>query len=162
MKRFSDLTEQEVLALAISNEEDDSRIYHGFAQGLEEQYPDSAKIFREMADQEVQHRTELYNLYREKFGEYLPLIRKQDVSGFIRRKPLWLTRPLRRERLFVADEIEIALSYLRDIKQISFGTVGFVVIAYVIISATSNAVNLTDGLDGLAAGASRWSSVRSP
>jgi rubrerythrin len=114
VKRFSDLTEQEVLALAISNEEDDSRIYHGFAQGLEEQYPDSAKIFREMADQEVQHRTELYNLYREKFGEYLPLIRKQDVSGFIKRKPLWLTRPLGLDevRRYAADmELETARFY---------------------------------------------------
>ena len=94
MKSFSDLTEQEVLALAISNEDDDSRIYNGFAQGLETQYPDSAAIFREMAEEEVRHRTQLYDLYREKFGEYLPLIRKQDVRGFIRRKPLWLMRPL--------------------------------------------------------------------
>jgi len=111
VKRFSELTEQEVLALAISNEEDDSRIYHGFAQGLEEQYPDSARIFREMADQEVQHSTELYDLYREKFGEYLPLIRKQDVSGFIKRKPLWLTRPLGLDevRKYAADmELETA------------------------------------------------------
>jgi len=94
LKSFSDLTEQEVLALAISNEDDDSRIYNGFAQGLETQYPDSAAIFREMAEEEVRHRTQLYDLYREKFGEYLPLIRKQDVRGFIRRKPLWLMRPL--------------------------------------------------------------------
>jgi len=55
-----------------------------------------------MAEQEVQHRTELYNLHREKFGEYLPLIRKQDVSGFIKRKPLWLTRPLGNTGLWIA------------------------------------------------------------
>jgi len=94
MKRFADLTEQEVLALAISNEEDDSRIYRGFAEGLREQYPASAKVFDEMADEEVRHRSMLFDLYRGKFGEYLPLIRRQDVSGFVRHKPLWLVRPL--------------------------------------------------------------------
>ena len=95
MKRFADLTEQEVLALAISSEEEDSRIYRGFAEGLREQFPSSAKVFDEMADEEVQHRTMLFSLYREKFGDYLPLIRRQDVQGFLhRKKPLWLMRPL--------------------------------------------------------------------
>ena len=95
MKRFSDLTEQEVLALAITNEEEDSRIYRGFAEGLREQFSASAKVFDEMADEEVTHRTRLYDLYRQKFGDYLPLIRRQDVRGFIRNKPsLWLMRPL--------------------------------------------------------------------
>ena len=94
MKRFADLSEQEILALAITNEEEDSRIYRGFAEGLREQYPDSAKVFVEMADEEVRHRTMLFDLYRSKFGEYLPLIRRQDVKGFIRHKPLWLVRPL--------------------------------------------------------------------
>lgn len=94
MKRFSDLTEQEVLALAITNEEEDSRIYLGFADGLRENFPASAKVFEEMAAEEVRHRTMLYDLYRQKFGEYLPLIRRQDVKGFIRHKPLWLVRPL--------------------------------------------------------------------
>ncbi len=96
MKRFSDLTEQEVLALAITNEEEDSRIYRGFAEGLREQFPSSAKMFDEMAEEEVTHRTRLYDLYRQKFGDYLPLIRRQDVKGFIHNKPsLWLMRPLR-------------------------------------------------------------------
>jgi len=94
VKRFRDLTEQEILALAITNEEEDSRIYRGFAEGLRAQYPASAKVFEEMAEEEVRHRTELFDLYREKFGEYLPLIRRQDVSGFVRHKPLWLVRPL--------------------------------------------------------------------
>ena len=96
MKRFADLTEQEVLALAITNEEEDSRIYRGFAEGLREQFPASAKVFDEMAEEEVHHRTMLYDLYRKKFGEYLPLIRRQDVKGFIQAKsaPLWLMRPL--------------------------------------------------------------------
>jgi rubrerythrin len=94
VKRFADLTEQEVLALAISNEEDDSRIYRGFAEGLREQFPASAKMFEEMAQEEVRHRSMLFELYRQKFGEYLPLIRRQDVKGFVTHRPLWLMRPL--------------------------------------------------------------------
>src|SRR3954465_3198952 len=94
MKQFSELSEQEVLALAITNEEEDSRIYRGFAEGLREKYPSSAKVFDEMADEEVRHRTMLFDLYRSKFGEYLPLIRRQDVKGFIQKQPLWLMSPL--------------------------------------------------------------------
>ncbi|MGZ3362039.1 MAG: iron exporter MbfA, partial [Xanthobacteraceae bacterium] len=94
MKRFADLSEQEILALAITNEEEDSRIYRGFAEGLREKYPSSAKVFDEMADEEVRHRTMLFELYRSKFGEYLPLIRRQDVKGFIQKQPLWLMSPL--------------------------------------------------------------------
>ena len=94
MKRFADLSEQEILALAITNEEEDSRIYRGFAEGLREKYPASAKVFDEMAEEEVRHRTMLFELYRSKFGEYLPLIRRQDVKGFIQKKALWLARPL--------------------------------------------------------------------
>src|SRR5205823_9864042 len=98
----------------ISNEEDDSRIYNGFAQGLEEQYPASAAIFRNMAEEEVRHRSQLFDLHRQKFGDYLPLIRKQDVSGFIKRKPLWLTRPLGLDevRRYAAEmELETARFY---------------------------------------------------
>jgi erythrin-vacuolar iron transport family protein len=94
MVRFADLSEQEILALAISTEEEDSKIYRGFAEGLREPYPASAKVFDEMADEEVRHRTMLFDLYRSKFGDYLPMIRRQDVKGFVKRKPLWLTRPL--------------------------------------------------------------------
>jgi rubrerythrin len=94
VKRFAELTEQEILALAISNEEEDSRIYRGFAEGLREQFSASAKVFDEMAEEEVRHRTMLFDLYRTKFGEYLPLIRRQDVKGFVQHKPLWLVRPL--------------------------------------------------------------------
>ena len=95
MKRFADLTEQEVLALAISNEDEDSRIYRGFAEGLREAFPASAKVFDEMAEEEARHRTMLFDMYRSKFGEYLPLIRRQDVKGFVRHStPLWLMRPL--------------------------------------------------------------------
>jgi erythrin-vacuolar iron transport family protein len=94
VKRFADLSEQEILALAITNEEEDSRIYRGFAEGLREKYAASAKVFDEMADEEVRHRGMLFDLYRTKFGEYLPLIRRQDVKGFITKKALWLMQPL--------------------------------------------------------------------
>jgi rubrerythrin len=94
MKRFADLTEQEILALSISNEEEDCRIYQSFAEGLRQEFPASAKVFEEMAAEEVHHRGLLYDLYRSKFGEFLPLIRRQDVRGFISHKPLWLVRPL--------------------------------------------------------------------
>jgi rubrerythrin len=95
VKRFADLTEQEVLALAISNEDEDSRIYRGFAEGLRDAFPASAKVFDEMAEEEARHRTMLFDMYRSKFGEYLPLIRRQDVKGFVRHStPLWLMRPL--------------------------------------------------------------------
>jgi rubrerythrin len=116
VKRFSDLTEQEILALAISNEEEDSRIYRGFAEGLREQYAASAKVFDEMADEEVRHRTVLFDLYRSKFGDYLPLIRRHDVKGFIHKKPLWLMRPLgiKDVRKFAEDmEFEAARFYRR-------------------------------------------------
>ena len=98
MKRFADLTEQDILALAITNEEEDSRIYRGFAEGLRGQYPASAKVFDEMADEEVKHRSMLFDLYRSQVpGEYLPpLIRRQDVKGFVQHtKPLWLAPQLR-------------------------------------------------------------------
>ena len=94
LKRFADLTEQEILALAISNEEEDDRIYRAFAHGLRGQYPASAKVFDAMADEEVRHRAMLFDAYRSKFGGDLPLIRRQDVKGFVRHKPLWLVRPL--------------------------------------------------------------------
>jgi rubrerythrin len=94
VKRFSDLSEQEIVALAITNEDEDSRIYRGFAEGLRDKYPASAKVLDEMAEEEVRHRTMLFDLYRSKFGEYLPLIRRQDVKGFIQKKPLWLMQPL--------------------------------------------------------------------
>src|SRR5260370_27585759 len=94
VKRFADLSEQEILALAITNEEEDSRIYRGFAEGLREKYAASAKVFDEMAEEEVRHRSMLFDLYRSKFVEYLPRIRRQDVKGFIHKKPLWLLRPV--------------------------------------------------------------------
>ena len=94
MRDFSDLTEREILALAIANEEEDGRIYLDIAEGLREEYPGSAKVFTEMAGEEGNHRHRLLELYREKFGEHIPLIRRQDIRGFIRHKPVWQIQPL--------------------------------------------------------------------
>lgn len=94
MRNFADLSQQEILALAISLEEDQARIYADYAQGLMADYPHSAAVFTEMAEEENAHRRWLIDLYRERFGEHIPLIRSQDVRGFIRYSPLWLSRPL--------------------------------------------------------------------
>ena len=95
MRNFSDLTEREILALAIGAEEEDGRIYLDFAEGLRSDYPASAQVFIDMAAEENEHRRWLIDLYREKFGEHIPLIRRQDVRGFVARKPVWQTQPLR-------------------------------------------------------------------
>src|SRR5437667_9285642 len=95
MKKFESLTEQEILALAISLEEEDERVYADFAEGLRQDYPASAAVFAEMQKEESEHRRRLIELYRGKFGEHIPLIRRQDVRGFVQRKPVWLARPLR-------------------------------------------------------------------
>jgi rubrerythrin len=89
MKAFSDLTEQEILALAISSEDDDARAYAGFANALMATYPASAKVFMEMAEEEHQHRRALTSLYQKKFGDFIPLIRRNDINGFVRHKPAW-------------------------------------------------------------------------
>lgn len=93
-KRFADLSEREILALAISSEEDDARIYADVAEGLRAEYPASAKMFEEMEAEELEHHRGLLDLYRQRFGDHVPLIRRDDVRGFIRRRPLWLVRPL--------------------------------------------------------------------
>ncbi len=97
MKKFHDLTEREVLALAISLEEEDERVYSDFAEGLRQDYPASAAMFEGMREEESRHRRRLIELYRQKFGEHIPLIRRQDVRGLVERPALWLMRPLRIE-----------------------------------------------------------------
>ncbi len=94
MKTFESLTEQEILALAISLEEEDARIYEDFAAGLDESYPEQAAKFREMRKEEDGHRHRLLELYKSRFGDHVPHIRRQDVRGFVDRKPVWLVRPL--------------------------------------------------------------------
>src|SRR5579864_8918102 len=97
MKKFHELSEREVLALAISLEEEDERVYADFAEGLRQDYPASAEMFLGMREEESGHRRRLIDLFREKFGEHIPLIRRQDVRGFVERPALWLVRPLRIE-----------------------------------------------------------------
>src|SRR5437899_9949462 len=94
MRSFETLTEQEILALAIALEEEDARIYEDFADGLQENYPEQAKKFREMRQEEDGHRHRLLELYKQRFGDHVPLIRRQDVRGFVQRRPVWLVRPL--------------------------------------------------------------------
>ena len=94
MKSFADLSEREILAVAISAEEEDSRIYMAFAEDLSERYPASAKVFEEMADEEKTHRHMLLELYEKRFGPNLPPIRRDDVKGFLKRRPIWLTKNL--------------------------------------------------------------------
>jgi erythrin-vacuolar iron transport family protein len=94
VKRFAELSEQDVLALAISNEDEDNRIYRSFADALRASYPETAQMYDKMAAEEIGHRDMLLDLHRRKFGEFLPLIRRQDVKGFVARKPIWLNRPL--------------------------------------------------------------------
>ena len=87
---FDALNEQEILALAIDSEENDSRIYGEFAERLHADFPDTAKTLRAMRDQELGHAHLLMETYKASFGEHLVFIRRQDVKGFITRKPIWL------------------------------------------------------------------------
>ena len=95
---FTSLTEQEILALAISSEEDDGRIYRAYADGLREEFPDSAKVFDGMAEEEDTHRKRLIDLHKKRFGDTIPLIRRDHVKGYYERKPDWLVRPLGLEK----------------------------------------------------------------
>lgn len=91
---FKDLSEQELLALAISSEEEDGRVYADFAERLRADFPATAKVFEQMRDEEVDHRRKLIDLYRERFGDHIPLLRRENVKGFIRRRPVWLNAAL--------------------------------------------------------------------
>jgi rubrerythrin len=86
MKRFADLREQEVLALAISNEDEDNLIYRSFADWLRRSYPDTAGMFDKMAEEEIEHRGLLLDLYRKKFGCHVAVIapshKHRHGSGF--------------------------------------------------------------------------------
>jgi erythrin-vacuolar iron transport family protein len=94
VRNFGELSEQEILALAISLEEEDQRVYLDYAHGLADRYPASAKVFTAMAAEESEHRRRLIEIYRAKFGEHIPLIRREHVSGFVRHQPIWMVRPL--------------------------------------------------------------------
>lgn len=115
-KRFSDLNEQEILALAISAEEEDSHIYASFANRVRNDYPSTAAMFEDMAQEEQGHKNMLLELFRQKFGDTLPYITRADVSGFMKREPLWLVENLRIDavrRQAEAMELESATFYAR-------------------------------------------------
>jgi rubrerythrin len=99
VKSFAALEPREILALAISLEEEHGRIYGEYAEGLRDSFPSSAKVFQEMADEENEHRRWLIDLFKGKFGEHIPLIRRQDVAGFVKHEPIWMARPLRLDRV---------------------------------------------------------------
>lgn len=118
-RRFSDLSEQEVLALAISSEEDDARIYRSYAERLRAEYPASAAIFDGMAIEEDDHRNRLISLHQTRFGEVIPLIRREHVAGFYARKPVWLMQNLTLESIRTeaeAMERQAEAFYLRAAK----------------------------------------------
>ncbi len=94
MRNFDSLSEREMLALAISLEEEDERVYADYAEGLRQDFPASAEVFDGMREEESSHRRRLIEIYQERFGDHIPLIRRQDVKGFVTRKPVWLVRPL--------------------------------------------------------------------
>jgi erythrin-vacuolar iron transport family protein len=116
MRRFNTLSEQEILALAITQEEEDGRIYADFADGLKAQYPAMAQTLENMQAEESGHRHRLLDLYQSRFGDHIPLIRREDVKGFIKRRPLWRKRPLRIETVrkqAAAMEAETRRFYLK-------------------------------------------------
>ena len=94
MRNFDSLSEREILALAISLEEEDERVYADYAEGLRQDFPASASVFDGMRAEESTHRRRLIEIYQQKFGDHIPLIRRQDVRGFVHRMPVWLVRPL--------------------------------------------------------------------
>ncbi|MCC6391816.1 MAG: rubrerythrin [Bryobacterales bacterium] len=114
MRNFDSLSEKEILALAISLEEEDERVYADFAEGLRQDFPASAAVFDGMRLEESGHRRRLIELSREKFGEHIPLLRRQDVRGFVHRTPVWLVRPLGLETVrnqAIAMEVETRRFY---------------------------------------------------
>src|SRR3984893_13251645 len=116
MKRFKDLSEKEILAVAISNEEEDGRIYGEFADALRESYPATAEIFEGMRVEEAGHRDRVLALFRQRFGDHIPPIRREDVRGFLSRRPVWMMRTLgvkvaRRQAEVM--EVEASLFYSR-------------------------------------------------
>jgi erythrin-vacuolar iron transport family protein len=121
-KKFKDLTEREILALGIQLEEEDSRVYGEFAEGLQDSYPATAKVFEEMQAEESRHRQQLIDIHRQRFGEHIPLIRRQDVKGFIERRPVWRVRPLgiRTVRRQVEEmELETRRFYEKAVQKVS-------------------------------------------
>lgn len=121
-KGFKDLSEKEILALAIQMEEEDSRVYADFAEGLRADYPATAKVFEEMQAEESRHRQSLIDMFQHRFGDHIPLVRRQDIKGFGERRPVWLVRPLGinavRKQVEIM-ELETLRFYQRAINRVS-------------------------------------------
>ncbi|MFG1465546.1 ferritin family protein [Xanthobacter sp. DSM 24535] len=98
-RNFSDLSEKEVLALAISAEEDDARIYADYAELIRQEYPASALVFDGMSQEESEHRRRLIAEFERRFGTHIPLIRREHIAGFYVRRPVWLVKNLGIERI---------------------------------------------------------------
>src|ERR1700756_426318 len=94
LKKFKDLSEKEILAIAIAAEEEDGRIYGEFADALRDEYPSTAEMFEGMRAEEAVHRARRTEMFRQRCGEHIPLIRRENVKGFMQRRPVWLIRPL--------------------------------------------------------------------
>lgn len=121
-KKFKELSEKEILALAVASEEEDGRIYGEFADALRETYPATAQMFEAMREEEVVHRDRLLATFRERFGDHIPLIRRENVKGFLQRRPTWLVRPLgvnvaRKQAKIM--EMEAARFYSRAVSRIT-------------------------------------------
>jgi rubrerythrin len=101
-KAFAELDERELLALAISLEEEDSRIYRHFRERLKEKHPEAAAIIQSMYEEEISHQARLTELYHQTFGDHVLFIRTHDVKGFLKRRPIWL-RPLLRPKKVLAE-----------------------------------------------------------
>lgn len=98
-RQFTDLSEAEVLALAISSEEDDARIYATYAEQLRHDYPATAAVFDDMAAEEDVHRRLLIDMFERRFGKVIPLIRREHVAGYYSRRPVWLVKNLGIEKI---------------------------------------------------------------
>ena len=121
-RSFSQLDEREILALAMTLEEEDARIYGDIVEGLETDFPATASVFTAMQAEEIGHRRRLAEQYRGRFGEHVPLIRRQDVKGFVQHKPVWLVRPLGIEAvrgLATTMEVETRRFYERAAAKVS-------------------------------------------
>jgi rubrerythrin len=121
-KKFKELSEKEILALAVASEEEDGRIYGEFADALRETYPATAQMFEAMREEEVVHRDRLLATFRERFGDHIPLIRRENVKGFLQRRPTWLVRPLgvnvaRKQAKIM--EMEAARFYSRAVSRVT-------------------------------------------
>ena len=101
-KAFTDLEEREILALAIALEEEDSSIYRDFAEKLKPSHPSMASILEAMCQEETGHHVRLLEIYKQEYGDHVPLVRRQDVKGFVKRKPIWLDRILQPKRVLSA------------------------------------------------------------